>query len=181
MHQLRPSKLSKEWGEVPKSGKIVKNSGKRRKENSSQIRNIAEKYAIAIVYLFGSQSENGAGYLRGSNMNAEDLSDLDLAVSFESIPSEPMKIYGALYKELSELFEPFSIDLVFMHEVDVLFQYEMIKGIRIFEEDVSFADEREEMIMKRAEDLAFKKRIMDGEILEAIENGYIEFEYRADS
>lgn len=92
-----------------------------------------------------------------------------------------MKIYGALYKEFSEVFEPFNIDLVFMHEVDILFQYEIIKGMRIFEEDESFADELEEMIMKRAEDLAFKKRIMNREILEAIEDGYIEFEYRADS
>ncbi len=114
-------------------------------------------------------------------LNAEDISDLDLAVSFKSIPSDPMKIYGVLYKELSEVFEPFSIDLVFMHEVDTLFQYEIIKGIRIFEKAESLADEVEEMIMKRAEDLAFKKRIMNREILEAIEDGYIEFEYRTDS
>ncbi|MFZ2053008.1 MAG: nucleotidyltransferase domain-containing protein [Candidatus Aminicenantales bacterium] len=145
------------------------------------MRNIAERYGIAIIYLFGSQSENGARYLQGKSLNAKDLSDLDMAVSFKSIPSDPMKTYGALYKELSEVFEPFNIDLVFMHEVDMLFQYEIIKGIRIFEKDASLADELEEMIMKRAEDLAFKKRIMNREILEAIEDGYIEFEYRAGS
>jgi len=159
----------------------VKNSEQHRKENTYHIRKIAEKYGIALIYLFGSQSENGAGYLQDNNINAEGLSDLDLAVFFKSIPSDPMKIYGVLYKELSEVFEPFHIDLIFMHEVDVLFQYEIIKGIRIFEKDASFADELEEMIMKRAEDLAFKKRIMNREILEAIEDGYIEFEYRADS
>jgi hypothetical protein len=32
-------------------------------------------------------------------------------------------------------------------------------------------------VMKRAEDLVFKKRVLDREIMEAIENGYIEFEY----
>jgi len=63
----------------------------------------------------------------------------------------------------------------------MLFQYEIIKGKRIFETDASLADDLEEMIMKRAEDLAFKKRVMDREILEAIEDGYIEFEYRAGS
>lgn len=145
------------------------------------MRNIAEKYGIASIYLFGSQSENGLRYLRGDRINIEDLSDLDTAVSFKSIPSDPMKIYGALYKELSEAFEPFNIDLIFMHEVDMLFQYEIIKGIRIFEKDAAWADEIEEMIMKRAEDLAFKKNSMDREILEAIEDGYIEFEYRAGS
>ena len=159
----------------------MKNLEQHRKRNTYHIRNITQKYGIVLIYLFGSQSENGARYLQGDSMNAEDLSDLDLAVSFKSIPSDPMKIYGALYKELSEVFEPFNIDLVFMHEVDTLFQYEIIKGLRIFEKDVSLADELEEMIMKRAEDLAFKKRIMNKEILEAIEDGYIEFEYRADS
>jgi len=159
----------------------VKNLEQRRKENIYHIRKIAKKYGIALIYLFGSQSENGARYLQGNDINTEKLSDLDLAVSFKIIPSHPMKIYGALYKELSEVFEPFNIDLVFMHEVDILFQYEIIKGIRIFEKNASFADELEEMVMKRAEDLAFKKRIMNREILEAIEDGYIEFEYRADS
>jgi predicted nucleotidyltransferase len=146
---------------------------------AKELRNLAEKYGIAVIYLFGSQSENGARYLQGNGINVEDLSDLDAAVFFNDIPSNPMKVYGALYKELSEVFEPFNIDLVFMHEVDTLFQYEIIKGIRIFAEDTSLADELEEMILKRAEDLAFKKRIMDREILEAIEDGYFEFEYRA--
>jgi predicted nucleotidyltransferase len=149
--------------------------------NAEEVRNIAERYRIAVIYLFGSQSEKGTKYLRGDSPNVEKLSDLDAAVCFINIPSDPMKIYGALYKELSEVFEPFNIDLVFMHEVDTLFQYEITKGIRIFAKDSSLADELEEMILKRAEDLAFKKRIMDREILEAIEDGYIEFEYRAGS
>jgi len=148
---------------------------------AKEIRNIAEKYGIDVIYLFGSQSGNGARFLQGDSINVENLSDLDVAVSLHSIPSNPMKIYGILFKELSEVFEPFNIDLVFMHEVDTLFQYEIIKDIRIFEKDASLADEREEMIMKKAEDLAFKKRLMYKEILEAIEDGYIEFEYRAGS
>ena len=142
-----------------------------------KIRNIAKKYGIALIYLFGSQAENGARYLAGDNISAEDLSDLDLAVAFENIPSEPMKIYGALYKELSEIFAPFYIDLVFMHEVETLFQYEIIKGVRMFEKDEFSTDDLEEKIMKRAEHLAFKQRIMNREILEAIEDGYFEFEY----
>ncbi len=146
-----------------------------------EIKKIAEKYGISLIYLFGSQAENGAKYLKADNAAADDLSDLDLAVYFKESLSNPMKIYGALYKEFSEVFEPFYIDLIFMHEVEILFQYEIIKGIRIFEKKESLADEFEEMIMKRAEDLAFKKKILNREILEAIEDGYIEFEYRPDS
>lgn len=144
---------------------------------TKKIRNMAKEYSIALIYLFGSQAENGARYLARDNRSVEDLSDLDLAVAFENIPSEPMKIYGALYKELSEMFAPFYIDLVFMHEVETLFQYEIIKGVRIFEKDELSADDLEEKIMKMAEHLAFKRRIMNREILEAIEDGYFEFEY----
>ena len=145
---------------------------------ASKIRNIAKRYGIALVYLFGSQAENGARYLAGDKIiRVEDLSDLDVAVAFENIPSEAIKIYGALYKELSEIFAPFYIDLVFMHEMETLFQYEIIKGERIFNKDEFSTDEFEEKIMKMAEDLAFKQRIMNKEILEAIEDGYFEFEY----
>lgn len=164
-----------------KLGKTVKEIKKNRSDKTFHIKDIADKYGIFIIYLFGSQSEKGEKYLQGKSIKNEDFSDLDIAVSFKKIPSDPMKVYGALYKEFSEVFTPFNIDLVFMHEVDMLFQYEIIKGVRIFEEDVCSTDEREEMIMKRAEDLAYKKKIMNREILEAIEDGYIEFEYRADS
>lgn len=144
---------------------------------SRKIRNTAKKYGIALVYLFGSQAENGARYLKGDHIRVEDLSDLDVAVAFENIPSQAVKIYGVLYKELSEIFAPFYIDLVFMHEVETLFQYEIIKGEKIFEKDEFLTDELEERIMKMAEDLAVKQKIMNKEILEAIEDGYFEFEY----
>ena len=144
---------------------------------TGKIRKIANKYGIALIYLFGSQAENGANYLAGDNVRAEDLSDLDLAVAFENIPPDPIKIYGMIYKELSEIFAPFFIDLIFMFEVDTLFQYEIIKGIRIFENDEFFADDFEENIMKMSEYFAFKRRIINREILEAIEDGYFEFEY----
>ena len=36
----------------------------------------------------------------------------------------------------------------------------------------------EEGVMRRAEDLTFQKRVLDREIMEAIENGYFDFEYR---
>ncbi len=46
-------------------------------------------------------------------------------------------------------------------KVDPLLQYEIIKGVRIFAKNECSADESEEGIMKMAEDLFFKKRILD--------------------
>jgi predicted nucleotidyltransferase len=148
---------------------------------TGEIKSLAERYGITLVYLFGSQAIKGRNFLNGEDTVPEEHSDLDIAIAFKDIPSKPLKTYGELFKELSEIFEPFIIDLVFIHEMDILMQYEIVRGERIYEFDNLHADEFEENVMKRAEDLAFKKRIFNQEILEAIENGYFTFEYNPHS
>lgn len=143
----------------------------------NNVRDIAERYGCNIIYLFGSQMDNGDRYLRGESVAIEQCSDLDIAVCFEIPPLDIYKIYGSLYKVFSEMFEPFKVDILFMHEVDTLFQYGVIKGIRIYEKDADAADQFEEGVIKRAGDLLYKKRIFDKEIMEAVEDGYFEFEY----
>lgn len=143
----------------------------------NDIKNIAEQYGCDMIYLFGSQADNGGRYLRGESEALEPSSDLDIAVCFEIPPLDIYKIYGSLYKVFSEIFEPFKVDIVFMYEVDTLFQYEVIKGIRIYVKDADRADQFEEGVIKRTEDLLYKKRIFDKELMEAVEDGYFEFEY----
>ncbi len=149
------------------------------KEND--IRALAERHHIVLIYVFGSQAAKGKRYLKGEDVSLNTFSDLDVAIAFENPPAEAMKTYGVLYKEISEIFDPFNIDLIVMHEVNTLFQYEIIKGVRIYEKDESYADEFEERIIKMSEDLSFQKRILNNEIMEAIENGYFEFEYSPNS
>jgi len=148
---------------------------------NKDIRALSKKYGIIFIYLFGSQTDKGKRYLEGEDVEPDIFADLDVAIAFGDPPVETMKTYGILFKEISKIFDPFNIDLIFMHELDALFQYEIIKGERIYEKDEFSADEFEEGIMKRAEDLYFKKRILVREIMEAIENGYFEFEYNANS
>ena len=143
----------------------------------NDIRNLAARYHIILMYFFGSQTERGRRYLEGKDAETDILSDLDVAIAFENPPTEAMKTYGVLFREISEIFDPFTIDLIFMHEVDTLFQYEIIKGFRIYEKEESFADEFEERIMKMAEDLSFKKSVFNNDVMDAIGNGYFEFEY----
>jgi predicted nucleotidyltransferase len=142
-----------------------------------RIKATAKQYGITLLYLFGSEAEKGRNYLEGGEVTPHPFSDLDVAVAFEKPPSEPMETYGHLYRELSEIFLPFNLDLVFIQEVNALFQHEIIRGVRIYARDEVEADEFEEGIMKRCEDLLFKKRILDRDIMEAVENGYLEFEY----
>lgn len=141
-----------------------------------KIKEIAERYGCILIYLFGSQTQKGKRCLNGENLVYDRFSDLDIAVSFETTPDN-IDIYECLYKEFSELFEPFDIDLVFIHEVDTIFCYEIIKGIRIYEKSEEAADRFEEDVLKRASDLYFKKKVFDKEVMEAIEDGYFQFEY----
>ncbi|MFH1146238.1 MAG: nucleotidyltransferase domain-containing protein [Pseudomonadota bacterium] len=146
-----------------------------------RIRDIAERFSFLSVYLFGSQAEQGMSYLQGEPIEQSAYSDLDIAVTFKTCPTSPIGVYGKIYLEISKLFEPFVLDLVFMHEVSSLFQYEIIKGIKIYTCDERLADEFEERIMKQAEDLLFKQKVFDREVMEAIKDGYIEFEYHPHS
>jgi uncharacterized protein len=143
----------------------------------NDIRALAENNNLLLIYLFGSQADRGKKYLQGEDVKPDAFSDLDIAIVFENPPREAMMTYGILYKDFSKIFEPFTVDLVFMYELDTLFQYEIIQGSRIYEKDELFADEFEEMLMKRSEDLSFKKKFFDSEIMEAMKDGYFEFEY----
>ena len=145
----------------------------------STVQDLARKFDCVLIYLFGSQAERGKRFLEGEEISPDPYSDLDVAVAFRSLPTGTIKIYGEIYKEISEIFGPFNIDLIFIQEMSPLFQYEIIRGVRIYEVDERIAEEFEEGVMKKAEDLIFKKRILDREIMEAIEDGYFEFEYRA--
>ena len=146
-------------------------------ENIYQIQAVARKNDLSLIYLFGSQAERGLNYLEGSDVLPAENSDLDIAIAFRNPPVFPMETYGRLYREADEIFHPFDIDLIFMHEVDIFLQYEIIRGVRIYEADASLAELFEERIMKSAGDLVVKKRTMDHEIMEAIEDGYFQFEY----
>jgi len=143
----------------------------------NKIHTVARDYNLSLIYLFGSQAIPGNQYLKGIEVIPDGLSDLDIAVTFRTLPTMAMETYGHLYRIMGKIFDPFDIDLLFLHEVDILLQYEIIKGERIYEADEFLADQFEENIMKLAGDLMFKKRIMDREIMEAIEDGYFQFEY----
>lgn len=142
---------------------------------------LAERHDISIVYLFGSQSDEGKRYLEGDTPLPDPSSDLDIAVVLDPPPTDAIKAYGILYREFSKIFEPFSIDLLFMHEINPLLQYEIIKGLRIYARNESYTDDFEERILKMAEDLSFKKKIFNNDVMEAVEVGYFEFEYKPNS
>jgi len=142
------------------------------------LKKLFRSYQVRIAYLFGSQREAGAAFIAGEEKEIEKGADLDIGVVFERLPEKPFLVYGELYVDLSLFFEPFKIDLVLLQETDALFQYEAIKSQMIYSEDERFLDDYEEMVMKQAADLSFKKIQFEKDFLEALRDGYFEIEHR---
>jgi predicted nucleotidyltransferase len=142
------------------------------------LKKLLRSYQVKIAYLFGSQKEAGMAFLVREERKIGKRSDLDIGVVFEKLSVKPFQVYGELYADLSAIFEPFKIDLVFLQETYVLLQYEAIKGELLYYEEESFLDDYEEMVMKQAADLSFKKIEFERDFLEAVRDGYFEIEHR---
>ena len=145
-----------------------------------KLNDICKRYGIRLCYLFGSQKELGLDRLHGVEIEIRDPeSDIDFAVSFYSPPENPAHTYANLSIDLGALVYPLRADLVFLHEVDHLIQFEAIQGINIFAADNSIKDAYETLVLAFAADetVIFKKNEQD--FIEAVRNGYFEFEYQA--
>ncbi|MBI3399098.1 MAG: nucleotidyltransferase domain-containing protein [Deltaproteobacteria bacterium] len=142
------------------------------------LKTVLNSRRVKLAYLFGSQKDAGIAFLDGKSQGIDKTADLDIGIVFEKLPQCPFEVYGEIYAKLSMLFEPFAVDLVFLQETDPLFQYEAINGELIYCGDEDFLNEYEEMIMKMASDLSFKKREFEKDFLEAIKDGYFEIAHR---
>ena len=146
-----------------------------------QIEEICERYNLALCYIFGSQKEEGKALLQGKHVELTDAeSDIDFAVLFTTPPQNSLEVYASLSLDLDDLVSPFKADLLFLHEVDHLIQLEAIKGINIYSVDDQVRDSYEEKVMMFASDELEIFKLNEMDLLEAIGNGYFEFEYEAD-
>lgn len=146
-----------------------------------QIENICKKYNLALCYLFGSQKDQGKALLEGKHVKMTDPeSDIDFAVLFEIPPRNSLEVYAYLSLDLQDLIAPFQIDLLFLHEADHLIQLEAIKGINIYARDEEYRDTYEAQVMMFASDEFEMFKLNEIDLLEAIDDGYFEFEYKAD-
>ena len=96
-------------------------------EIRDKLKSVFEKSGVSIAYIFGSQKETGFHYLKGKSVIIEKASDLDIGLVLEKEPEDIYHVYGNLYADLSRIFKPFHVDIVFMHEVNFLFRFEIIR------------------------------------------------------
>lgn len=103
--------------------------------SQEKLKKIAKKYQLLEVYLFGSKI---------SGFERED-SDLDVAVRFQKglpLIKKRAKVYGNLFSDLSVCFPGQKVDLIFIEEAPLHFQFKIVvQGELIFttNQDDSFS------------------------------------------
>ena len=110
-------------------------------------------------------------FLYKLSVNLDPLADLDVGVVFlqaVSDPKERVKLYKKLYSDLSDLFSPLSLDLVFLQETGVIFQSEAINGQLIYSRDDDQRTDYEERVIKFYQDWKPVYDQYTNEVLEAI-------------
>jgi len=98
------------------------------KFSNRKLKELAEHYGLAEIYLFGSKI---TGFAR-------EGSDLDVAVRFIKAPalSERSKIYGNIFADLSPIFHAEKVDLTFIEEAPLHLQYKIVaEGKLIFSKE----------------------------------------------
>jgi predicted nucleotidyltransferase len=134
---------------------------------------ICKNYGILAAYIFGSMVEEGNACLEGKkSIKIKDpISDIDLGVVFlEKLlsPKERIKVYGNLYPELSEIFSPFTLDLIFLQETGVILQFAAINGLVVYSYNENMRLEYEVMVIKLYQDWKPDYDQYTKEVLEAI-------------
>jgi hypothetical protein len=141
-------------------------------ERMHRLKKIAGENNIALAYLFGSQVQTGLALLKGIRREIHDpLTDIDLGLVFKGPlpgPLERADLYSSLYNKLSNLFDPFPLDLVFLQETHSVFQSSAICGHCIYHCNLDLKETYEEEILRRAADFRpFLERYLD-EMLEEV-------------
>lgn len=118
------------------------------------IRSLAERAGVEIVYVFGSRARE---VLAGVNGNAGSLppnaSDIDIGVL---LPGGSWNVREKVQfaQALEDVFGVERVDLVVLNEADPFLAAEIIRGERLFERDRRRVDEYELFVLRRVGDLA---------------------------
>ncbi len=133
-----------------------------------RIEQLARAFSIDLVFLFGSQKNEGLAVLEGKSARAQDaLSDLDIGVVFApgAFPARPFEVFGPLYAEFQEIFHPLRPDLVFLEETESTFQFEAIRGACVYCSDKEILENYVEQVLRTASDWIYMREMIDREYL----------------
>lgn len=121
----------------------------------SKFREMAERYKLAAVYVFGTRATEIASRVHGHNLPTESPdSDADIAVQ----PVREVRLTAQarvrLMIELEELLGVGRVDLVVLPEASPLLALDVIRGELLYCADEDAQAEDELYVLRRAGDLA---------------------------
>ncbi len=131
-----------------------------------QIKFIAGKYGLSIIYAFGSRaSEIAAGIIDGHIRTRDSDSDVDIGVQPERGRRLSVSQKVRLTIDLEEVFQTHRVDLVVISEAGPFMALDIIRGEILFCRDPDEQAEQELYILRRAGDLAHFERERRDQIL----------------
>jgi len=126
------------------------------RERRSALRDIADRFGVDIVYVFGSMSREVLDWVEDPERDLKrGRSDIDIGVLLPAAGGGwPVSEKVRFAQILEDFFGVERVDLVLLNEADPFVAAEIIRGERLFERDRRAADEYELYVLRRAGDLA---------------------------
>lgn len=122
-----------------------------------ELKQICNNHGIALMYTFGSQKDRVRDLLNGSTceVQRDALADADIGVVFQFPLHDGVTqhtLYAALYNDLEDLVLPLPLDLIFLQECHSVMQFEVIKGLCMYQISEDFRDAFEINVLCRVPD-----------------------------
>ena len=157
---LLKSAYALEWGVVMEETKEAAISKSRMDSPLSEaLENLAKRFAVSELYVFGSRAREIAGKVQGLPSDpafAESDVDIGVASSPGRLLSVADKVELAI--ALEDLLMVDRVDLIVISEADPFLAVEIVRGELLFCEDPDRQAENELYILARAGDLARYRR-----------------------
>jgi predicted nucleotidyltransferase len=126
---------------------------------AQQLHPLADRYRLAVIYVFGSRAGEIASRLEGKEAPVVALqSDVDVGVQPEKGERLSSEDRVELTLALEDLFGARRVDLVVLPEADAFLALDIIRGEILFCRDFDQQAEDELYVLRRAGDLSYFQR-----------------------
>jgi len=169
---LLKSAYALEWGVVvmEETKEAAMSQSRMDSPLSDALENLAKRFAVSELYVFGSRAREMAGKVRGLPADpAFPESDVDIGV--EPSPGRLLSVADKveLAIALEDLLMVDRVDLIVISEADPFLAVEIVRGELLFCEDLDRQAENELYILARAGDLARYRRERVESILSGVQ------------
>ena len=137
-----------------------------RSSHFEELQNIAERFSISELYVFGSRADEIASRITGGEGKTE-IPDADVDIGIKTISGKRLSAREKvqLTIEFEDLFQVPRVDLVVLSDAPPFLCLEVIKGRLLYCKDPDEQAEHELLILRRAGDLAYYEKERREEIL----------------